>query len=122
MSHNVQLRLRVVHDQNADHVLIRVRHRSRTSPRVSFSKCVAHGKAVVLQTILGLVLRLVGLIIISVLSLPLAPSDQFRTETTSLLTTILPLIVDSQRTPLRFSMNLELINVVLVHVHGRPIF
>ena len=66
MSHNVQLRLRVVGDQNANHVLIRVRHRIRASPRVSFSEGVPSGKAVVLQTILGLVLRLVDLILISV--------------------------------------------------------
>ena len=51
-----------------------------------FSQCAAHGNAEFIQTILGLVLRLVGLGLISVL-LSLAPSDQFRTETTSLLTT-----------------------------------
>ena len=32
LSHNIQLHLRVVGDQNVNHVLIRVRHRSRTSP------------------------------------------------------------------------------------------
>ena len=77
MSHNVQLRLRVLGDQNANHVLIHVRHRSRTSPWVPHVR-------VLLQTILGLVLRLVDLILISDATLPLAPSDQCRTETTSL--------------------------------------
>ena len=76
MSHNIQLRSRVVGDQDANQVPILVRHRPRTSPWVPFSLCVAH------------------LILISVL-LSLAPSDQFRTEPTSLLTTIIRLIVDS---------------------------
>ena len=67
LSHSVQLRSRVVGDQDENHVLIRVRHRSRTSPWVSLSQCVAHGNTEFLQTILGLVLRLVGIILISVL-------------------------------------------------------
>ena len=96
MSHNIQLRLRVVGDQNANHVLIRVRHRSRTSTRWPHPH-------------LGT-------------TLPLAPSEQFRTETTSFLTTIIHLIVDSTHSSAFFRRNLELINDVLVRVHGRPIF
>ena len=61
-----------------------------------FIQCVAHCNAEFLQTILGLVLRLVGLILLSVL-LSLVPFDQFRTEINSLFTTILRLIVDSRR-------------------------
>ena len=97
LSHNIQLRVRAVGDQDAIHVLLRVRHRSRTSPWVPFSQCVAHGNAEVLQTILGTVLRPVGLILIWVL-LSLAPSDQFRTKT---------LIVDSTHSSASFDVTLN---------------
>ena len=61
------LHMRDVGDLDANHVLIRVRHRSRTSTWVPFNQCAAHGNAEFFQTILGLVLRFVGLILISVL-------------------------------------------------------
>ena len=63
---SISLYMKVVGDKDANHVFIRVRHRSRTSPWVPFSLCVAHGNAEFLQTVFGLVLRLVGLILISV--------------------------------------------------------
>ena len=59
------LHVRVVGDQEAIHVLIRVRHRSRSSPRIFLSLCVSHNDAEFLQTTLGLVLRLVDLVLVS---------------------------------------------------------
>ena len=59
------LRVNVVGDQHAIRVLIRARHRSRSSPRVPHSLCVSHKNAEFLQTTLGLVLRLVDLVLIS---------------------------------------------------------
>ena len=82
-THITSLHVRIVGDQDAIHVLIRVRLRSRSSLRVSLSLCVSHNDAEFLQTTLGLVLRLVDLVLISGLSLPLAPSDQQRIETIS---------------------------------------
>ena len=78
MSHNVQLRLRVVCDQNVNHVLIRVRHCSRTSLWVSNSvgRSPNHSRP---RTSTRWSRPHLGN------SLPLAPSDQFPTETDSLL-------------------------------------
>ena len=64
-THTTSLHVRVVSDQDVIHVLIRVRHRSRSSPRVSLSLCVSHNNAEFLQTALGLVLRLIDLVLIS---------------------------------------------------------
>ena len=76
LSHNIQLRLRVVGDQNANHVLIRVRHRSRTSPWVSISESSSpnHSRP---RTWTCWPHPHLGT------SLPLATSDQFRTEKTA---------------------------------------
>ena len=113
LSNNIQLHVRVVGDQNANRVLIRVRHCSRTSPWIPFGRCVAHGNAEFLQAIQFLGVRPAHFDLLQILqttwsrfsthwpqthlgtSLPRASSDQFRTETTSLLTTMLCLIVDS---------------------------
>ena len=62
---HTSLHVRVVGDQDAIHVLIRVHHRCRSSPRVSLSLCVSHNNAEFLQTTLGLVLRLVDLVLVS---------------------------------------------------------
>ena len=75
MSHNIQLRLSVVRDLNANHVLIRVRHRSRTSPWVSFSEISSPNPSRPRTSPRRPHPHLCT-------SLPLAPSDQFRTETT----------------------------------------
>ena len=79
LSRNVQLHIRIVDARDANHFLIRVRHRFRTS--ASFTRSVCNAEF--LQTILDLVLQLVDLILILEL-LSLAPFDQLRTETTSL--------------------------------------
>ena len=76
LSHNIQLRSRIVGFQNVNHVLIRVCHHSRTSSWVPSSQFVAHGNAEFIQSILGLVLRLVGLILISVHRTPPCASRQ----------------------------------------------
>ena len=63
---STSLHVIVVGDQDAIHVLIRVRHRSRSSPRVfPQSVCVSHNNAEFLQTTLGLVLLLVDLVLVS---------------------------------------------------------
>ena len=82
----LQFRVRVVGGQDANHVLIRVRHRSRTSPCLQ-SKCCTRG-------------------ISPNHSRSLAPPD-LRTETTSLLTTILWLIVGSTHSPPSFDVTLN---------------
>ena len=64
-THTTSLHVRVVGDQDAIHILIRVRHRSRFSPRVSLCLCVSDKNAEFLQITLGLVLRLVELVTIS---------------------------------------------------------
>ena len=64
-THSTSLHVRFVGDQDAIHVLIRVRHRSQSSPRFSLSLCVSHNNVEFLQTTLGLVLRLIDLVLIS---------------------------------------------------------
>ena len=59
LSRNVQLHIRIVGARDANHVLIRVRHRFRTF--VSFPRSVCN--ADFLQTILDLVLQLVDLVL-----------------------------------------------------------
>ena len=57
---NVQLHIRIVGARDANHVLIRVRHRFRTF--VSFPRSVCNAEF--LQTILDLVLQLVDLVLV----------------------------------------------------------
>ena len=64
-THTTSLHVRVVGDQDAIRVLIRVRHRPQSSPRVFLSLCVSHKNAEFLQITLGLVLRLVDLVLVS---------------------------------------------------------
>ena len=64
LSNNIQLYVRVIRMRT---ILTRVRHRSRNSPRFPLNLCVSHNSAEFFQTTLGLALRLVGLILISVL-------------------------------------------------------
>ena len=61
-THTTSLHVRVVGVQDAIHVLIRVRHRSQSSPRVSLNLCVSHNNAEFLKV----------------------PSGQLRIETISL--------------------------------------
>ena len=90
LSHNIQLRSRVVGNQNVNHVLIRACHHSRTSSWVPSSQFVAHGNAEFIQTILGLVLRLVGLILISVLrTSPCASRQRHPKDSSPPLSTLL---------------------------------
>ena len=70
-THTTSLHVRVVGDQEAIHVLIRVRHRSQFSPRVYLSLCVSHNNAAFVQTTLYLVLRLIVLVLISGLLHPI---------------------------------------------------
>ena len=60
LSRNVQLHIRIVGARDANHVLIRVRHRFRTF--VSFPRSVCDTEF--LQTILDLVLQLVDLVLV----------------------------------------------------------
>ena len=60
LSRNTQLHIRIVGARDANHVLIRVRHRFRTF--VSFPRSVCNAEF--LQTILDLVLQLVDLVLV----------------------------------------------------------
>ena len=60
LSRNVQLHIRIVGARDANHFLIRVRHRFRSS--ASFTRSVCNAEF--LQTILDLVLQLVDLVVL----------------------------------------------------------
>ena len=107
MSPNTQFRVRCVGDQSGNHVLIRVRYRTRASQWVSLQsvRCTRqrgiypnHSR---LRTRNRWPHRHLGT------SLSLAPADQFRTETTSLLTTILWLIAGSTHSSASFDVTLN---------------
>ena len=87
-------------------MIIHVRHRSRTSPWVPFSQCFTRQRCISPnharpRTSTRRPHPYLGT------SLPLAPSDEFRTETTSLLTTILCLIEDSTHSSATFDTTLN---------------
>ena len=83
--HTTSLHVRVVGDQHAIHVLLRVRYCSQSPPRVSLSLCVSHNNKEFIQTTLGLVLRLVDLVHCHVTAQSHSPELPVREKERSLL-------------------------------------